>query len=243
VLSIRALDAWEEGVDFYDRHSLWLAEEVALHLIDDEGHFDDGEDPRERLRGEGSRGRAPRRGFAAARDSGESRRGGGSAWPALERDDSEREQGRKRSRREPSRERSAWATGRKQSNPQEPEPGAQRPSRVRDSRGERERNEGKRESEGKRALEKPARGPERVSSAASAAFGEGVGDAFAPRGQSPARSTPDQPAAAEPAVPKGPARAPERVPKQEESRWARKDPENPATQAPPDQGEAFGAGL
>ena len=28
VLSIQALDAWEEGVNFYDRKSLWLAEEV-----------------------------------------------------------------------------------------------------------------------------------------------------------------------------------------------------------------------
>ena len=37
VLRIRALDAWEEGIAFYDRKALWLAEEVPTHLIEVEG--------------------------------------------------------------------------------------------------------------------------------------------------------------------------------------------------------------
>ncbi len=33
VLTIRALEAWEEGVNFYDRQLLWLAEEIPTHLL------------------------------------------------------------------------------------------------------------------------------------------------------------------------------------------------------------------
>ncbi len=45
VLLIRALDAWEEGISFYDRRSLWLAEEIPTHLIEVEGTYHDGTDP------------------------------------------------------------------------------------------------------------------------------------------------------------------------------------------------------
>ena len=45
VLSIQALDAWEEGVNFYDRHSLWLAEEVPTHLLEIEETYHDGVEP------------------------------------------------------------------------------------------------------------------------------------------------------------------------------------------------------
>jgi len=60
VLSIRALDAWEEGVDFYDRISLWLAQEVPTHFLDAEGAYDDGAPA---VHGGGrDRGRSPRNG-------------------------------------------------------------------------------------------------------------------------------------------------------------------------------------
>jgi putative RNA 2'-phosphotransferase len=48
VLMIHALDAWEEGISFYDRVALWLAEEVPTHLIDVEGSYHDGTDPEPR---------------------------------------------------------------------------------------------------------------------------------------------------------------------------------------------------
>jgi putative RNA 2'-phosphotransferase len=49
VLVIRALDAWEEGVSFYDRTALWLAEEVPTHLIEVEGTYHDGIEPEGRF--------------------------------------------------------------------------------------------------------------------------------------------------------------------------------------------------
>jgi len=45
ILLIHALDAWEEGVSFFDRVALWLAEEVPTHLIEVEGTYDDGVEP------------------------------------------------------------------------------------------------------------------------------------------------------------------------------------------------------
>jgi putative RNA 2'-phosphotransferase len=77
VLVIHALDAWEEGVSFYDRTALWLAEEVPTHLIEVEGTYHDGTEPegrrfdaprehggrdRERERGREQGGRRGRRG-------------------------------------------------------------------------------------------------------------------------------------------------------------------------------------
>jgi putative RNA 2'-phosphotransferase len=59
VLVIHALDAWEEGVSFYDRTALWLAEEVPTHLLDVEGSYHDGSDPAPR-RFEGGREREER---------------------------------------------------------------------------------------------------------------------------------------------------------------------------------------
>ncbi len=42
VLTIRALEAWEEGVNFYDRQTLWLAEEVPTHFLKVGETFHDG---------------------------------------------------------------------------------------------------------------------------------------------------------------------------------------------------------
>lgn len=42
VLAVHALDAWEEGVNFFDRKSLWLAEEVPTHLLEVGETFHDG---------------------------------------------------------------------------------------------------------------------------------------------------------------------------------------------------------
>lgn len=42
VLAVSAIEAWEEGVNFYDRRSLWLAEEVPTHLIESGETYHDG---------------------------------------------------------------------------------------------------------------------------------------------------------------------------------------------------------
>jgi len=89
VLSVNALDAWEEGVNFYDRKSLWLAEEIPTHLLEVGETYDDGtevesrgrggpsgERDRERERGRGRRGRRGGRG----RDRGDRDRGDRTRW-------------------------------------------------------------------------------------------------------------------------------------------------------------------
>ncbi|MDF1799646.1 MAG: RNA 2'-phosphotransferase [Planctomycetota bacterium] len=60
VIKVSAVDAWEQGVDFYDRKSIWLAPELPTYSLEVVGEYDDGTDPAERRRArEGSRG--PRR--------------------------------------------------------------------------------------------------------------------------------------------------------------------------------------
>ncbi|MEQ1891966.1 MAG: RNA 2'-phosphotransferase, partial [Planctomycetota bacterium] len=49
ILTVRALDAWEEGISFFDRIALWLAEEVPTHLLDLQGTYHDGTDPEPRF--------------------------------------------------------------------------------------------------------------------------------------------------------------------------------------------------
>ncbi|MSR63765.1 MAG: hypothetical protein EXS08_15165 [Planctomycetes bacterium] len=75
VLVIHALDAWEEGISFYDRTALWLAEEVPTHLIDVEGTYHDGTDPMPR-RFEGARERGGQ-GHERGREPGGRGRGRG----------------------------------------------------------------------------------------------------------------------------------------------------------------------
>lgn len=84
ILCVRALDAWEEGVNFYDRKSLWLAEEVPTHLIDVGETYHDGSEreprgrPRERddqSRGGRGRGSDSRGGRPGGRGRGRGGRG------------------------------------------------------------------------------------------------------------------------------------------------------------------------
>ncbi|HEX6884722.1 MAG TPA: RNA 2'-phosphotransferase [Planctomycetota bacterium] len=86
ILLIHALDAWEEGVSFFDRVALWLAEEVPTHLIEVEGTYDDGVEPLRRHEHErehgghserGERGRGPERHGAQGAHGGQGGHGGG----------------------------------------------------------------------------------------------------------------------------------------------------------------------
>ena len=55
VIKVTAVDAWEQGVDFYDRKSIWLAPELPTYALDVVGEYEDGSDPEERRRGRGTR--------------------------------------------------------------------------------------------------------------------------------------------------------------------------------------------
>lgn len=83
ILTVRALDAWEDGVRFYDRKALFLAEEVPTEMLEVGTTYDDGEPPRERGgfgRDGGGRGRRGRRGRRFEEDE----RGGRSERPERE---------------------------------------------------------------------------------------------------------------------------------------------------------------
>ncbi|MEZ5978295.1 MAG: RNA 2'-phosphotransferase [Planctomycetota bacterium] len=56
VLEIHALDAWEDGVNFYDRTALWLADEIPADMVEVHGSFDDGVEPHRGGPGGGPRG-------------------------------------------------------------------------------------------------------------------------------------------------------------------------------------------
>ena len=72
VVTVMAADAWEDGIDFYDRTSIFLSEDVPTDYIEDIDEYDDGED-RDDDRG---RGRGRGRGRDGGRDRGRGRRGG-----------------------------------------------------------------------------------------------------------------------------------------------------------------------
>ncbi|MBI5435092.1 MAG: RNA 2'-phosphotransferase, partial [Planctomycetes bacterium] len=69
VLVVRATEAWEEGVNFYDRHALFLSEAIPTRFIGLHARYQDGEDRHTSERG----GWAPRQDDRGPRD-GEPRR-------------------------------------------------------------------------------------------------------------------------------------------------------------------------
>lgn len=72
IVEVSAIEAWEDGVDFYDRGSLFLAEEVPTQLIRIGETYDNGEPPRyDAPRGNPRRGRDDdRRGGRGGRGRG-----------------------------------------------------------------------------------------------------------------------------------------------------------------------------
>lgn len=74
LIRVLAIDAWEQGVHFYDRGSLWLAEELPTHLIEVGESRSDGEPARERD-GRASRDDGPRRDGHHGSEGGSRRRG------------------------------------------------------------------------------------------------------------------------------------------------------------------------
>ena len=73
VIRVLAGDAWEDGIDFYDRGAIFLSEEIPIEFIDEIEEYDDGVE-RERPGGRGRGGRDQGRGRGGrGRDQGRGR--------------------------------------------------------------------------------------------------------------------------------------------------------------------------
>ncbi len=107
ILRVLAIDAWEEGINFFDRQALFLAERIPTEFLEIAGEYDDGEDPEPRRGGGGDGGR--RSGGQRGRSRGG--RGGRGRWS--EGEDSGREESRGRGRQDsrPSRDESSEGRG------------------------------------------------------------------------------------------------------------------------------------
>ncbi len=139
VITIRALDAWEEGINFYDRKSLFLAEEIPTHLLQVGPVHTDGAPDEERERPQGrDRGR-PRRREGETDRAAPPERQARRPFEESESDESESDESEPEVRDEPGLDR---ADVTRESSPREGE-GADRPRRRRRGRrgGRGERRE------------------------------------------------------------------------------------------------------
>jgi len=76
VIRVLAGDAWEDGIDFYDRGAIFLSEEIPIEFIDEIEEYDDGverERPGGRGRGGRDQDRGRGRGGRGGRDQGRGR--------------------------------------------------------------------------------------------------------------------------------------------------------------------------
>lgn len=71
VLTVHALDAWEEGINFYDRKSLFLSDPIPVQYLEEGELYDDGEPPQRDRDSRGPRRRGGRRDDARGEDRGE----------------------------------------------------------------------------------------------------------------------------------------------------------------------------
>lgn len=214
VVKVGATDAWEQGVDFYDRKSMWLAAELPSYSLEVIGEYDDGTEPERRERGGGDRGRGGDRERGRGRgrrDEGErseSKRGRRGGRGRGRRDD-ERDERPKRDDERPKRE----ERGEREERPKRQERD-ERPKREerpqREERSERPKREERPKPEPRAAA--PAKGP-------ASTFGAGV------------VPTPEPERKAEKPAP-APAPKPERKP----------EPETPKAPAQESSG-GFGAGI
>ena len=240
VLTIYALDGWEDGINFYDRKSLFLAEEIPINLLEVGPVHTDGRDPAER----DSRGRGGRGGRGGNRDGGrggsrgrggESRdrgRGGRSSAPREERapreDRAEEPVREQPARKEESRDRSnSRDRGRsnRDSDGDRGKPRERRPSRAPRERAPRDEAP-KRTSDTIDAAPKaaPKSAPEKAPAKPSTGFGLGV---FEEK---------------KPAKPKRAPAKPKRAPVEKEEAKPAKAAK-PAEPSPADPPSSFGAGL
>lgn len=242
VLRVFALDAWEEGINFFDRKALFLSEEVPTEFIEILDSYDDGEEPMPRGRPERSpRGRDGDR--PRSRENGRSRGGRGRGrddGPRRERDEGERRPRATESRpddssdqrpaereRRPAREdRPARADrpARDERRPRErrPERDDERPREPAAARAERPRRD-ERPAAAERA---PAPAPTPAQDDSSEPFGVGVVEPVTPRAPRPAPAPRSKP------EPEPEQRKPVEPPPQPEPTASENDGDDP-----------FGAGL
>ena len=182
IVKVDATDAWEQGIDFYDRKSLWMAVELPTYALEIIETHEDGQDPNEGRRGggrkdgerggRGGRGGRERGGRGRGRGRDEERGGRGERQPREERapreDSDSNEERRPRVERKPRAER------------------AER--KPREERAPRE----------ERPERKPRKEEPKAESQESGGFGLGV--AGAPKEAKPKRAP--KPAAKKPSAPK-----------------------------------------
>lgn len=188
LVEVHALDAWEEGINFYDRKSLYLSETIPTTYLELGETCDDGEGPPQRRsdRGNDRGGRGGRPG------------GGGGRGRRPERDDTREERPR------PSRDSESRGRGRSRDEAPREERPAREPRREeraprRDERPARE-SQPREQEVAKRDVPRPAKKQE----SAPGSFGTGV---FEPKPKAKAERKPAKPAPVKEA-PKAPAPEP-----------------------------------
>jgi len=235
VLTVFALDAWEEGVNFYDRTALFLAEEIPTQFIEVQATGDDGyEAPVERERmhagsrqGGGRHAEGRHEGSGGGHGGGRDDRGGrghggrGRGRRGSERFDDRRDRPHEASEpREPRRdERAPTDDGGRDRGAFRPPTERRAPAERREERRPMERPSDRPSERAPEPERKPM--PAAVTSQPSTDFGLGIFEAPEPPKRPPARQEP-APAPA-PAAVSAPAPAPEPPPR--------------------DDGPGFGAGL
>ena len=228
LVEVHALDAWEEGINFYDRKSLFLSDTIPTAYLELGETCDDGEGPPIRRTGRGDergpRGGSGGRGRRPARDDDCEERPRQSADSGRGRDDAPREEqprqsadsgrGRGRGRDDAPREeqpRQSADSGRGRGRGRDDAPREERPREPRRDEERRPRRDERparepepREQEvAKRDVPRPAK--KQTSSADS--FGTGVHEARAKEERKPSRPAPrkEAPKTPEPVAPKKPA--------------------------------------
>jgi len=241
VVTVYALDAWEQGVNFYDRGALYLSDPIPTEFLEAGEVHDDGTPPRR----DGDRGRDRRgpRGGGRSRDGGRrerGRRGGRDGESRGRRRDEEEEAPRRsgegrgeRSEREGRRERDGRDDRQRD--------GRQRGGRGRDGeerggrRPRRERDERPRESTESKAPAREAR-EEEVQSRKPAAPASGFGAGVSEPKPTPIKEVPQPPRSKKPEP--EPEPAPEPAPE-----TTTEIPPSPEPEEPSRGGPSFGSGI
>lgn len=226
VLTVFALDAWEEGVNFYDRQALFLAEQIPTDFLEITDTYEDGfERPPV-----GDRGR-PERG----RRGGQRERGGDRGGRQRERspraEDDERRPRRERSERSeraPREDRPARVEREAERPERRPEPRQERRPERRPEERRPERRPERTEPPREERAPEPKRETAPASTGSASSFGSGLDDQPAERRErAPARPSAPQPRS---------------EPKPEPKSEPKPEPK-PEAQKVEDSGPAFGAGL
>lgn len=227
ILEIRSLEAWEEGINFYDRRSLYLADPIPTEFIDILEEHHDGEPPQARsARPEGA---LPAGGRSGREERGRGRdRDRGPGWDRERgREGSRRGEGRREELVPAAREGRAGHRERPERVPERRESGVpprvelERP--VRERERERDRDRGAAPSAGRSESREPRAVPQAPPANSGGGFGLGI---FEEAPQRPQRAH-----APEPRERSAPERAPEPAPE-------------PSPERPERSGEsAFGAGV